>query len=67
MAAIIIDAADVYLALGAVMAIAFLVWGIDRVDPSAAGAYAFRPLLIPGVVLLWPLVAVRWAYLERRH
>ncbi len=65
MAAIIIDAAEVYLALGAVVAAAFLVWGIDRVDPSANGAYAFRPLLIPGIVLLWPLVALRWVVLER--
>jgi hypothetical protein len=35
------------------------------VDPAARGAYAFRPLLLPGLVLLWPLVAWRWAVLAR--
>jgi hypothetical protein len=46
---------------GMVVALAFLSLGIDRVDPQAIGAYAFRPLLIPGLVLLWPLVVWRWA------
>ena len=57
------DRAPLY---GIVLALAFLLWGIDRIDPAAAGAYAFRPLLLPGLVLLWPLVAVRWAILARR-
>ncbi len=51
---------------GAVVALAFLGWGIDRVDPSAHGAWLVRPLLAPGVVVLWPLVLVRWVALERR-
>ena len=33
--------------------------------PDARGAYVFRPLLVPGVVLLWPLVLWRWQVLER--
>ena len=56
-----------YGAVGVVLGLAFLLWGIDRVDPSAAGAYAFRPLLMPGLVLLWPVVAIRWAVLARRR
>ena len=67
MAALIIDAVLVYAACGAVLALAFLLWGIDRIDPAAAGAYAFRPLLIPGLVLLWPLVALRWRALMAQH
>ena len=67
MAAGIVHAAMAYGAAGAALAIAFLLWGIDRVDPSARGAYAFRPLLIPGLVLLWPLVAARWIAFERRR
>lgn len=55
-----------YGAVGVVLGLAFLLWGIDRVDPSATGAYAFRPLLMPGLVLLWPVVAIRWAVLARR-
>jgi hypothetical protein len=47
------------------VALAFLLWGIDRIDPAARGAYLVRPLLAPGVVLLWPWVLLRWAALER--
>ena len=67
MAAFIIDAVLVYAAIGVCLALVFLLWGIDRIDPSAAGAHAFRPLLIPGLVLLWPVVAARWLALERRR
>ena len=47
------------------MGVAFLFVGIDRVDDSARGAYAFRPLLLPGLVLLWPFVVLRWYLLAR--
>jgi hypothetical protein len=67
LAAFIIETVLIYAAIGAVLAVTFLLWGIDRLDPAAAGAYAFRPLLMPGLVLLWPLVAARWIALERRR
>lgn len=51
--------ATAYAGLGMVVGIAFLLLGLDRVDPAARGAYAFRPLLLPGLALLWPLVLVR--------
>ena len=65
MAAMIVDVAMVYGAVGLVLAAVFLLWGIDRIDPAAHGAYAFRPLLIPGIALLWPAVLLRWAWLEK--
>lgn len=49
---------------GAVVALAFLTVGIDRVEPNARRSFIFRPLLIPGVVILWPLVLWRWLQLE---
>lgn len=61
----IVRGAEVYGAIGLMIAMAFLLWGIDRIDPSAHRAYVFRPLLIPGIVLLWPLVVWRWLHLER--
>ena len=67
MAALIVDAVMVYLAAGVLVALAFVLWGIDRVDPGAAGAYAFRPLLLPGLVLLWPAVVARGSALARRR
>ena len=67
MAGFIVQAATAYAAIGGLVAIVFLVFGIDRIDPAARGAYAFRPMLVPGVVLLWPYVLIRWAVLERRQ
>jgi hypothetical protein len=65
-AAVVVEAGRLWLVAGLLTAAAFLTVGIDRVDPSARGAFAFRPLLVPGVLLLWPLVLWRWAALERR-
>jgi len=55
-----------YGAIGAVVAVAFLLWGFGRVDEASHGAWLVRPLLIPGLVHLWPLVLARWIWLERR-
>ena len=49
-----------YICCGGAVAVAFLLFGLDRIDASARGAYAFRPLLVPGLVLLWPLILVEW-------
>ncbi len=54
-----------YAVAGFVAALLFLLLGIDRVEPSARGAYAFRPLIVPGLVMLWPLVLWRWWQIER--
>jgi len=65
MVAVMIHALWVYGGAGALVALAFLVFGFDRVDPAARGAYAVRPLLVPGLVLLWPLVLERWRSLAQ--
>ena len=64
-AAMLLDVGRYYLFAGMAVAIVFLAVGLDRVDPSARGSYVFRPLLIPGICLLWPLVLHRWWVLER--
>jgi hypothetical protein len=66
MAAAIVECVTIWLAIGAVIGVAFLFLGIDRVDPAARGSFAFRPLLLPGLTLLWPFVVVRWFVLSRR-
>ena len=53
-AALIIDIAGWWLIAGAIVAALFLTIGMDRIDEDARGAYMFRPLLIPGVMLIWP-------------
>lgn len=50
--------------IGAAVAAVFLAVGIDRIDEDARGAYVFRPLLIPGILLIWPLVLWRWWQIE---
>ena len=57
-------AAQIWGYIGAAVAAVFLTVGIDRIDEDARGAYIFRPLLIPGVLLIWPIVLWRWGTLE---
>ena len=56
----LIPAVVAYSSVGALISALFLLFGIARIDPAARDAYAFRPLLVPGLVLLWPLVLWRW-------
>lgn len=64
-AGLIVGGIELYAVVGCLVAVVFLLYGIDRVDPSARGSYVFRILLIPGVIGLWPLVLWRWRVLER--
>lgn len=73
-AASLIAFAETWLIIGLVVAALFLAFGLDRLDDSARGAFIFRTLILPGLVLIWPLVVYRWALLEtgrdrwaRRH
>ena len=59
-AAGVIVFAEAWLALGALVGIAFLVFGLDKVEPNAHGGYVFRVLILPGLILLWPVVLWRW-------
>lgn len=63
-AAVLITLAEWWLYIGAAVAAVFITVGIDRIDEDARGAYVFRPLLIPGVLLIWPIVVWRWYLLE---
>lgn len=65
LAELIIGFVQVWGAVGALVCVLFLFVGIDRIDPAARDAYAFRPLLIPGIIVIWPLVVLRWWTLEK--
>jgi len=65
LAELLVFAGQVWLWIGAAVAAVFLTIGLDRIDEDARGAYIFRPLLIPGVLLIWPLVLWRWLQIER--
>ena len=49
-----------YLYAGAAVAVVFSPFGLGRLDDNAQGAWVFRPLLIPGVLVIW-----RWIVLFR--
>ncbi len=58
----------VYLVIGFVFAIAFSWRGAASVDDDAlAGSWGFRILILPGAMLLWPLLAVRWMHAARNR
>ena len=57
----IVLCAGIYFAIGAAVALAFLVFGASRLDASAAGAgFFFRLAVFPGCAVLWPYVVLRW-------
>ncbi len=50
-----------YLGLGLLFALAFVGVGVTRVDPVARDSGpSFRLLLLPGAILLWPILLRRW-------
>ena len=64
MAGLLLEAVRLWLLAGTAVAALFLTIGMDRIDEDACDAYVFRPLLIPGVLLIWPLVLWRWYLYE---
>jgi len=51
----------VYLACGLLFAVPFALAGVQKIDPHAAGSgWGFRLLILPGAMLLWPLLLRRW-------
>jgi hypothetical protein len=61
MAAALFSVLALYIAIGVAVGLAFVLFGVTRAlahpTPVSAGA---RILLLPGSVLLWPLVLRRW-------
>lgn len=58
----LVTAAAAYLGCGSLFAPWFAWLGVQRVDPVARDStLGFRLLILPGVVALWPLLALRWA------
>ena len=60
LARLLVLAASGYLALGVGFALPFAARWVGRLDPAAqAGTWGFRVLIVPGTVLLWPLLVAR--------
>ena len=51
----------VYAGFGLVFAFPFVFRGVNRIDRVALGStWGFRLIILPGVVVLWPLLLRRW-------
>ena len=58
---ILLMAAGVYLLCGLAFALPFVLVGVAKIDPHAAGgSWGFRVLILPGTIFLWPVLARRW-------
>ena len=61
-AQVVVFLAQGYGGAGLAFALAFLPLGAPRVDRNLVGSpLAVRVLILPGVVIFWPLLAWRWA------
>lgn len=57
----IVYLAMIYAATGVLFAVAFIAFGVRRIDSAAKGSpIAFRLLILPGVAALWPVLLKRW-------
>ena len=63
-AVVLFCALVLYLAVGLMIAIAFVVAGVTRVQPAPVTLGA-RILLLPGALALWPIVLSRWRKVGR--
>jgi len=55
-----------YALTGAAFSVAFVVFGIHRVDPMAEHSpVGFRLIVMPAVAALWPLFLGRWLRVSR--
>lgn len=51
----------IYLSIGFLFAIVFIVKGAKVIDESVSESpKTFRLLLIPGALLLWPVLLIKW-------
>ena len=57
---LIVNTVQVYLLLGLLFAVPFVLFLAKRTDHSAKGStWGFRMIVIPGVTLLWPVLLKR--------
>ncbi len=58
---ILLKIAVFYIALGLLFAIPFITKGVSTIDDGAKGSsIGFRIIIIPGVIVFWPLLLRKW-------
>ena len=54
-------ALGIYLLLGFLFAIPFIIKGVLQIDEGAHGSgWGFRIIIIPGTMVFWPLLLKKW-------
>ena len=57
----IVTVLAVYVSVGVIFAVPFVVRGVNRIDAVAReSSWGFRVAILPGTVALWPLLLKRW-------
>jgi hypothetical protein len=63
---ILLTTALVYVVSGVVFSFFFVYRGIEKIDEDVPGSsWGFRIIIIPGCVLLWPLLLSKWIKANR--
>ena len=58
---IILIVAGIYLLLGVLFVVPFLLKGLTKVDEGAhGGTIGFKIIIIPGVIVFWPVLLSKW-------
>ena len=64
---IILYIVAVYLAMGFLFMIPFVIKGVDRIDEGAHGSsIGFRIIIIPGVIVFWIVLLKKWLKMGKK-
>ena len=66
---IILLVIEVYLALGLLFSIPFVIKGVTVIDPDGAEGtkWTFRVIIIPGTIIFWPVLLKKWVNTKRTN
>jgi hypothetical protein len=65
-AELLVTLATIYFVCGVAFGVPFVLRGVNRVDAAAHGSsLAFRLLLLPGTIALWPVMVRKWLSARR--
>ena len=68
MVEILLIIAAIYLALGVLFVIPFLMKGLNKVDEGAhSSTIGFKIIIVPGVIVFWPVFLSKWRKSNLNH
>ena len=68
MVEILLIIAAIYLLVGVLFVIPFLMKGLNKIDEGANGStIGFKIIIIPGVIVFWPVLLSKWMKSNLNH